>query len=161
MASAADVNRVIRTKNYYDILGVSKTANDAELKKAYRKLALKFHPDKCKVPKADEAFKQVGRAFAVLKDADKRAAYDRYGSEDGPQHAGYARRYRDDEIDPDEIFNMFFGGGFGGPGMAFRRGPGGMRYMYRNRGRGGRGHGRGGLLCLAGLLVGTVKQGML
>ena len=74
----------IRASNgdYYEMLGVSRSASDADVKKAYRKLALKLHPDKCKAAGAEEAFKSVSKAFACLSDGDKRAAYDRYGTED-------------------------------------------------------------------------------
>ncbi|ACO67980.1 predicted protein, partial [Micromonas commoda] len=67
--------------DYYKILGIERGATDDEIKKAYRKTALKLHPDKCQATGADEVFKQVSRAFACLSDADKKAAYDRYGTE--------------------------------------------------------------------------------
>lgn len=135
----------IRASNgdYYEVLGVSRSASDADVKKAYRKLALKLHPDKCKAAGAEEAFKSVSKAFACLSDADKRAAYDRYGTEDpsslssgrggGGAASAYRRRhggrtyYTEEEVDPAEIFNMFFGGGFGGPGVRFHASSGGFR----------------------------------
>ena len=83
-------------RDYYEVLGVSKNADDAELKKAYRKLALQYHPDRNPDDKkAEEKFKEAAEAYEILSDAQKRARYDRYG------HAG---------VDP----NM--GGGFGGRG---------------------------------------------
>lgn len=68
-------------KDYYKILGVSRSATDAEIKKGYRKMALKYHPDKNKESDAAEKFKEVAEAFEVLKDKDKRAVYDKYGEE--------------------------------------------------------------------------------
>ena len=119
-----------KKNDYYAVLSVERTATDSEIKKAYRKLAVKIHPDKCQGTGAEEAFKIVSKAFACLSDAEKRAAYDRYGSEEGPQgmasgmrrrHAGQAHSPFggfEDDIDPREIFNMFFGGGM--PGVRFQ-----------------------------------------
>ena len=119
-----------KKNDYYAVLSVSRTATENEIKKAYRKLAVKIHPDKCQGTGAEEAFKIVSKAFACLSDAEKRAAYDRYGSEEGPQgmasgmrrrHAGQAHSPFggfEDDIDPREIFNMFFGGGI--PGVRFQ-----------------------------------------
>lgn len=88
-------------RDYYEVLGVAKTANEEELKKAYRRLAMKYHPDRNPDNKeAEEKFKEANEAYEILSNADKRAAYDRHG------HAG---------VDP----NMGaggFGGGFGGAG---------------------------------------------
>ena len=124
--------KLIRSKTcHYDVLLISKTANDDEIKRAYRKLALKLHPDKNKAEGADEAFKKVSRAFSVLSSADQRAAYDRYGDTDGMPARGfggfrgragpqYAASFNGMEVDAEELFRMFFGGnpfmggGFGG-----------------------------------------------
>lgn len=118
---------------HYRVLGVPKTATEADLKKAYRKLALKLHPDKNSAPHADEAFKAVGLAYATLSDAQKRTIYDTYGEEDPDNRGAAATRggggmqYRQgQEVSPEDIFNMFFGGGMG-PGMG---GPG--FHVYTN-----------------------------
>ncbi|KAG5844928.1 hypothetical protein ANANG_G00133350 [Anguilla anguilla] len=111
------VQRIKKCKDYYEVLGVDKEANEDELKKAYRKLALKFHPDKNHAPGATEAFKKIGNAYAVLSNAEKRKQYDLTGGEDpvapGHGHGGfdYHRGFEAD-ITPEDLFNMFFGGGF-------------------------------------------------
>ena len=71
-------------KNYYDILGVKKDASDAEINRAYRKLAAKYHPDVNHEPGAEEKFKKINEAYEVLHDQQKRAQYDQFGSA-GPQ----------------------------------------------------------------------------
>lgn len=68
-------------KDYYKILGIAKTAKDDEIKKAYRKMALRYHPDKNKTIGAEEKFKEVAEAYEVLSDKKKRDIYDRYGEE--------------------------------------------------------------------------------
>ena len=68
-------------KNYYHTLGIDRHSTDDEIKKAYRKLALKYHPDKNKQPGAEERFKEIAEAYEVLSDPNKRAAFDRYGEE--------------------------------------------------------------------------------
>ena len=113
---AAAVRKIIACKDYYEVLGVSKDATETDLKKAYRRLALQFHPDKNQAPGADDAFKSVSNAFTVLSDPEKRRRYDQFGHED-PQHspsAGptFSRQFFGEEISPDEVFNMFFKAGF-------------------------------------------------
>lgn len=68
-------------KDYYKILGIQSGANEDEIKKAYRKMALKYHPDKNKDPNAEEKFKEIAEAYDVLSDPKKRAVYDQYGEE--------------------------------------------------------------------------------
>jgi molecular chaperone DnaJ len=96
-------------RDYYEVLGVGRNADDEEIKKAYRKLALKLHPDKNAGDKsAEEKFKEIGEAYEVLSDPQKRAAYDQYGHAafDRRAHAGRAGGFHD----PFEIFREAFGG---------------------------------------------------
>jgi molecular chaperone DnaJ len=106
---------------FYEVLGVERTASAEELKKAYRALALKYHPDRNSGDEeAAHKFKEVAEAYAVLGDADKRQVYDRYG------HAGLSGMSMPDMSSMDSIFDMFgdmFGGIFGGGGGRRRRGP--------------------------------------
>ncbi len=111
--------------DYYEILEVSRDCSGAELKKAYRKLALKYHPDRNPDDKeAEEKFKLINEAYQVLSDEEKRAVYDRYGKEglQGQGAGGFGSANMDDIMD---IFNSMFGGGggFGGFGQN-RRDPG-------------------------------------
>lgn len=96
-------------KDYYETLGVPKTATESEIKKAYRKLALKWHPDKNQQNKdeAEQKFKEIGEAYAILSDKQKRAHYDKYGNNDfamGDMHDTFSF------TDANKIFEMFFGG---------------------------------------------------
>ncbi len=118
-------------RDYYEVIGVSKTASTDEIKSQYRKLALKFHPDRNKSNEAPEHFKEISEAYAVLSDSEKRKIYDQYG------HAGVDGRYSTEDIfqgasgnfndvfsdlfgrsgGMDSIFESLFGrGGFGGFG---------------------------------------------
>ncbi len=109
-------------RDYYEVLDVSRDAPKDDIKRAYRKLALKYHPDRNKSPEAEERFKEISEAYAVLSDDEKRMQYDRFG------HAGISGRYTWDDIFRgadfdsvfrdigfgfggfDSIFDMFFGG---------------------------------------------------
>lgn len=109
---------------YYELLGVDKDASTQEIKKAYRKLALRYHPDKNKGDKAaEEKFKKISEAYAVLSDKEKKQQYDTYGSTD------FHRRYSQEDIfnnfNMDDILRQFgFGGGGAGNG-SFRMNMGG------------------------------------
>lgn len=151
--------------DFYQVLGVEKTVDENGIKKAYKKLALQLHPDKNGAPGADEAFKSVSKAFSILTDADKRAAYDRYGGDPdnarsaaGAAAAGHGNPFGGgmrgtpfrgggmyaDEMDPNDLFNMFFGGGMGGAqfgGTTFTFGGPGMRtHQFRQQRPGPRRH---------------------
>ena len=98
-------------RDYYEILGVSRDATPDDLKSAFRKLARQYHPDVNKAPDAEEKFKELNEAYAVLSDADKRAAFDRYGQA-GLNGMGGAPDFS--TIDLSDIFEEFFGFGGGG-----------------------------------------------
>jgi DnaJ-class molecular chaperone len=124
-------------RDYYEILGVAKSASEAELKAAYRKRALEFHPDKNKSPEAEEKFKEINQAYEILKDPQKRQMYDQFGHAAFDPRSGFggpaaggsgARRsgpftytysssgtnpfadYGFDFSDPFDLFEQFFGG---------------------------------------------------
>lgn len=101
---------------YYDLLGVSRNATEEEIKKAYKKLALKYHPDKNKDPDAPEKFKEISEAYDVLSKPDKREIYDRFG-EEGLKDGGFTATSAED------IFSQIFGGGMFGSMFGFGGGP--------------------------------------
>ncbi len=113
------------TKDYYQLLGVAKDASQDDIRKAFRKLAMQYHPDRNPTPEAEEKFKELNEAYAVLSDPEKRKQYDMFGSE------GFGQRFSQDDIfqnfDPRSVFgdlggfdfSALFGGGRG------RRGRGG------------------------------------
>lgn len=117
-------------RDYYEILNVPRDAGKDDIKNAYRKLALQYHPDRNKSPEAEETFKEISEAYAVLSDDEKRAQYDQFG------HAGIDSRYSWDDlfrgVDFGEIFRDI-GFGFGGFDSIFDRffGTGGRRRVAR------------------------------
>ena len=120
-------------KDYYEVLGVSKTASDEEIKRAFRKLAKTYHPDN-KQTGDETKFKEVGEAYAILSDPTKRRQYDQFGHQafTNNGNAGYSG-FSADDIDLGDIFNEIFGGGFSG--FSSFSGFGGSS---RNRGNGKR-----------------------
>lgn len=111
-------------RDYYEVLGVQRGASKDQIKDAYRKLAMEFHPDRNKSPEAEERFKEISEAYAVLSDDEKRQQYNTLG------HSGFDQRYTREDIfrgaDFDsvfrdlgfgDLFRAFFGGGYGGGGF--------------------------------------------
>jgi molecular chaperone DnaJ len=125
--------------DYYEVLGVGRKATKDEIKNKYRKLALQFHPDRNKDPAAEERFKQISQAYAVLSDDEKRKRYDTYG------HVGTDEAFRGSESNFEEIFRdigfggfkdifeQFFGGGFS---TASRTDPFGFGFNFGGRRKG-------------------------
>ena len=109
----------MKSMDYYEILQISRDASGAEIKKAYRKLAIQYHPDKNPGDQeAEERFKYINEAYEILSDDEKRQIYDRYGKEGlERQGGGFHANSMDDIMD---IFNSMFGGGFGGSGQRRR-----------------------------------------
>ncbi|SHI48449.1 molecular chaperone DnaJ [Arenibacter nanhaiticus] len=122
-------------EDYYDILGISKNATAAEIKKAYRKKAIEFHPDKNPGDsKAEEMFKKAAEAYEILSDANKKARYDQYGHAAFENGGGYGGG---GSMNMDDIFSQFgdiFGGAFGGGGFGGFSGFGGGGGQRRAKG---------------------------
>ncbi len=131
-------------RDYYEILGVPRNSNVDEIKNAYRKLALKYHPDRNKAPEAEEKFKELSEAYAVLSDEEKRRQYDsfgregvyqKYGPEDIFRGADFSEIFRDlgFGFGFDDIFSQFFGGVRGGGGRQTPRRGGDLTYHLEMR----------------------------
>lgn len=145
------VRQIRKKKDYYEILGLEKGCSVEDVRKAYRKLSLKVHPDKNTAPGAEEAFKAVSKAFQCLSDEEGRKRYDLVGSEEEVVYHRQSRGahhgfngYFEEEFDPNEIFRDFFFSGGGMPGTAasfngFRFGTG----MGPSRAQHADGHGSG------------------
>jgi DnaJ-class molecular chaperone len=139
------MQHMVTNRDFYEVLGVQKGATQQDIKSAYRKLALKFHPDKNKAADAEQKFKEINEAYQVLSDAEKRKMYDQYGhaafdpasgggaggfggARSGPftwsytTSSGGANPFGEMDFgDPFEIFESFFGGGFARQGAQQRR----------------------------------------
>lgn len=135
--------------DYYELLGVPRNADDDVIKKGYRKMAMKWHPDKHTANKetAEKKFKDIAQAYDTLKDSNKRAVYDKYGEAGLQQQVGRGGGggfQHHGGIDPNEIFNAFFnngGTGGGGGGVRFQFGGGGGGFRMHNASGGGGGFG--------------------
>jgi len=99
-------------RDYYEVLGVSKSSTDAEMKRAYKKLAMKFHPDRNPGKDGEEKFKEAKEAYEVLSNEEKRSAYDRFGHEGVKGAAGFGAGNFSDIFG--DVFGDIFGGGGGG-----------------------------------------------
>ena len=112
-------------RDYYEILGVSRSADKEELKRAYRRLARKYHPDVNKEPGAEERFKEINRAYEILSDPEMKARFDRFG--EAGVSGGGASGFSTDFSDFTDIFESFFSGFSGGMGTQGRRRTGPVR----------------------------------
>lgn len=100
-------------RDYYEVLGISKSASQDDIKHAFRRMAMKYHPDRNKAPDAEEKFKEINEAYEVLSDPNKRQTYDQFGF-DGLNNQGFTGAGN-----PFDVFNQFFGGGRGGQNVHF------------------------------------------
>src|SRR5207247_9908172 len=116
-------------RDYYDVLGVPKSSGKDEIKSAYRKLALQYHPDRNKSPEATDRFKEISEAYAILSDDEKRNQYDQFG------RAGLYERYNAEDIFRGADFDLIFRGvgGIGGIFEQILRGFGGFSTSQGSR----------------------------
>ena len=105
---------LMNKKDYYDILNISKDATPEQIKKGYKRQAIRFHPDKNHSKLSTECFKKISEAYQTLSDPEKKSFYDKYGNEQEFKEKYFQRhhRYYQEEMDPFEAFNIFFGNGF-------------------------------------------------
>ena len=101
---------LLKKKDYYDLLNIKKGATPEEIKKAYKKQAIKFHPDKNHSKMAEECFKKISEAYQCLSDPEKKSFYDKYGNEEEFRQRYYqAHQHYEEEMDPYDIFEILFG----------------------------------------------------
>ncbi|MHB1951896.1 MAG: DnaJ domain-containing protein, partial [Acidiferrobacteraceae bacterium] len=117
-----------RYKDYYQVMGLERSASAEDIKRAYRRLARKFHPDVSKEPRAEERFKELGEAYEVLKDPEKRAAYDQLGAhwrpgDDFTPPPDWSNDVRGTRSSTDRVFSDFFDSLFGGIHRGGAKGP--------------------------------------
>ena len=122
---------LLKKKDYYDLLNVSKDASTEDIKRGYKKQAVRFHPDKNHSKLAEECFKKISEAYQCLSDPEKKKFYDKYGNEEEFRQRYYQahQNYYEEEMDPYDIFEILFGGG-----AIPRRGRGGRNrnHYYRH-----------------------------
>lgn len=123
--------KIMNKKDYYEVLGVEKSASDEEIKRAFRRLAKQYHPDVNKEPDAEAKFKEIGEAYAVLSDSEKRRQYDQFGHAafEGGGSSGFGG-FNAEDIDLSSIFDDLFGSSFG-----FNFGGGSRRKNSPSKGR--------------------------
>ena len=101
---------LLKKKDYYDLLNINKNATSEEIKRAYKKQAIKFHPDKNHSKMAEECFKKISEAYQCLSDPEKKSFYDKYGNEEEFRQRYYqAHQHYEEEMDPYDIFDILFG----------------------------------------------------
>ena len=130
MGEYPEVELILEKTDYYEILGINRGCSDDDIRRGYKKMAMKVHPDRCKHPRATEAFQKVSHVYQVLSDEKRRTQYDQFGEEEPQIHPGrqgqyYGQNgtyYYEGDVDPDVIFNMFFGNIFG-PNVRFQYDP--------------------------------------
>jgi hypothetical protein len=144
-----EIERVQKAKNFYDVLAIGKSATSAEIKKAYRKLALKLHPDKCDLPGGEEGFKKVASAYACLSNKQSKTQYDMFGesSDGGGGSGGGYRGGMSGDVDAWELFRAVFDAEDGSDGD----GANPFEAFFGGGGGDGRGDGGGQVASFTGM----------